>query len=75
MSTSLITYCAWCPDKTARDAAAKAAGQTVSHGICEPCKAALLASLGTEIAGDPAPAVRFTCRPTLTRATLSPIAA
>lgn len=74
MSTpAMITLCAWCPDKAARDAAAESAGHIVSHGICERCKAALLASIGTEIEPEPAATVRFTCRPSLTRHALSPV--
>lgn len=33
----MTTICAWCPDAAAKLAAAEAAGQTVTHGICPTC--------------------------------------
>jgi hypothetical protein len=41
---AFVSVCAWCPDKAQRDAAARAAGQRVSHGICDICMARELAA-------------------------------
>ena len=32
-----VRVCAWCPDKATKDAAARTAGQRVTHGICAVC--------------------------------------
>lgn len=33
--------CAWCPDKSIRDAEAKAAGLRITHTICPDCAKAM----------------------------------
>ena len=37
--------CSWCPDAPARTAAAVAAGQVVTHGICPACRARIFGEL------------------------------
>lgn len=41
----LISVCAWCPDKAAREAAARQRGHDVTHGICPACYAREMAAL------------------------------
>lgn len=79
---TLMSVCAWCPDKAARTAAAEAAGYDVTHGVCPACYRRQMRELLcgprtlAEIAPEPpAPRarperMRFVCR---LRAELSPL--
>lgn len=60
MNAQLVTVCAWCPDKAARDAAAAEAGHDVTHGICPDCAARLVREIAHEDFTRPK-VVRFSC--------------
>lgn len=55
--------CAWCPDKAAKDAAAKAAGHTVTHGICDVCMAQEFGALRLRQVARDVDSASFSLRP------------